>query len=54
MIADCSKGENHMFFFGWQGVYALIGIVLVVVLIVAGFARLLAKQDKNPDIRQHA
>ena len=43
-----------MFFYGWQGVYALIGIVVIVSLIVAGFARLLAKQDNKQDIRQHA
>jgi len=43
-----------MFFFGWQGVYFLIGLVIVVGLVIVGFARLLARQDKNPDIRQHA
>ncbi len=43
-----------MFFYGWQGVYALIGLVIVVGLIVAGFARLLAKHEESTDIRQHA
>ncbi len=42
-----------MFFFGWQGVYALIGIVAVVIVIVAGFAKVLARQDARSDINQH-
>lgn len=30
-----------MFFYGWQGVYALIGIVIAVTVIVYGFAKLI-------------